>query len=144
VTVVRLRTARFVDCLDVWRWNFAPDVRAQSTSQLVVDLGEHARWFSHRLRSQDPIWIIEEDRCAIGVVRLDRQGDQARISIALAPEARGRQIGRKAIELACRAGGFTVTAEIAASNAASQKCFKACGFTLAFRTTERLTYRWSA
>lgn len=144
MTVVRLRPARFVDCLDVWRWNFAPDVRAQSTSQLVVALSDHSRWFSRRLRSSDPIWIIEENRRAIGVVRIDREGALARISIALAPEARGRQLGRKAIELACRAGGHPVTAEIAASNAASQKCFEACGFTPADRTTDRITYRWSA
>jgi len=138
--VIRLRSARFVDCLDVWRWNFAPDVRAQSTTQLVVPLWDHARWFSRRLRSPDPIWIIEEHRTPVGVVRLDGN----RISIAIAHEARGRQIGRQAIEMACRAAGGTVTAEISSSNTASFKCFEACGFTLADRTAGRLTYRWSA
>ncbi len=141
---VRLRPARFVDCLDVYRWNFAPDVRANSNTQIEVALCDHSQWFSRRLRSQDPIWIVEEDRRAIGVVRLDREGNDARISVALAADARGRQIGRQAIELACQASGHTVIAEVAASNTASQKCFEACGFTLAFSTAERLTYRWSA
>ncbi len=140
---VRLRPARFVDCLDVYRWNFAPDVRAQSTTHAVVSLCDHTQWFSRRLRSIDPIWIVEEDRQAIGVVRLDREATGARISIALAAAARGRQIGRKAIELACRAAP-TVIAEVAVDNTASQKCFEACGFTQADRTPDRITYRWSA
>ena len=142
--MITLRVARFVDCLDVYRWNFAPDVRAQSTTQLAVSLSDHAKWFSRRLRSTDPIWIVLEDFLPIGVVRLDRTGDAARISISLSPDARGRQIGRKAIELACRASGYAVTAEVAVTNTASQKCFEACGFTLADRTADRFTYRWSA
>lgn len=138
--MITLRDARFVDCLDIYRWNFAPDVRAQSNTQEAVSLADHARWFSRRLRSADPIWIILENFLPVGVVRLDGE----RISIALAPEARGRSIGRKAIELATKAGGTAVTAEVAAGNTASQRCFEACGFTLEDRTTERFTYRWSA
>jgi RimJ/RimL family protein N-acetyltransferase len=141
---ITLRPARFVDCLDVYRWNFAPDVRAQSNTQIAVSLCEHSQWFSRRLRSSDPIWIVEEDGRALGVVRLDREGNGARISIALASDARGRSIGRQAIELACRMSGYAVTAEVAVSNTASQKCFEACGFTLADRTSDRFTYRWSA
>lgn len=141
--MITLRAARFVDCLDVYRWNFAPDVRAQSTTQLAVSLCDHSKWFSRRLRSTDPIWIVQENFHPIGVVRLDRTGDTARISISLAPEARGRNIGRKAIELACRASGYVVVAEVAVTNTASQRCFEACGFTLADRSADRVTYRWS-
>jgi RimJ/RimL family protein N-acetyltransferase len=137
---ITLRPARFVDCLDVYRWNFAPEVRAQSNVQAAVALCDHSQWFSRRLRSRDPIWIIEEDRRAIGTVRLDN----GRISIALAEAARGRSIGRKAIELACVKAGIAVTAEVAVTNLASQKCFEACGFTLQDRTADRFTYRWSA
>ncbi len=142
--MITLRAARFVDCLDVYRWNFAPDVRAQSTTQIAVELCDHSKWFSRRLRSTDPIWIILEDFRPIGVVRLDRTGDSARISISLAPEARGRNIGRTAIELACAASGHAVIAEVAVTNTASQRCFEACGFTLADRSADRFTYRWSA
>jgi len=145
VSAIRLRPARFVDCLDVYRWNFAPDVRAQSLTQTAVSLSDHAQWFSRRLRSADPMWIVEEDRRGIGVVRLDLRGADARISIALGADARGRQIGRRAIELACRQAGVPdLIAEIAPTNTASQKCFEACGFTLADRTADRITYRWSA
>lgn len=142
--MITLRAARFVDCLDVYRWNFAPEVRAQSATQVAVALCDHARWFSRRLRSPDPIWIVQEAFQPIGVVRLDRAGESARISIALAADARGRNIGRKAIALACRTSNLAVTAEIAATNTASQKCFEACGFTLADRAADRFTYRWSA
>lgn len=144
---VRLRPARFIDCLDVYRWNFAADVRALSNTQVAATLCAHSQWFSRRLRSNDPIWIVEEDRRPVGVVRLDREGTGKRISIALASDARGRQLGRRAIELACQAAAgdlCTVTAEVAFDNTASQKCFEACGFTLADRTADRFTYRWSA
>lgn len=142
--MITLRAARFVDCLDVYRWNFAPDVRAQSNTQLHVELCDHSKWFSRRLRSADPIWIVQENFQPIGVVRLDRTGEMARISISLAPDARGRNIGRRAIELACKASGYAVIAEVAVTNTASQRCFEACGFTLADRSADRFTYRWSA
>jgi UDP-2,4-diacetamido-2,4,6-trideoxy-beta-L-altropyranose hydrolase len=137
--VIALRDARFTDCLAVWRWNFAPDVRAVSRTQEDVPLSDHARWFARRLRSLDPVWIVEENGDPVGIVRLDG----ARISIALAAEVRGRGIGREAIAIACQRANQPVVAEVASENTASRRCFEACGFVPVEDGRELVTYRWS-
>lgn len=138
--MIALRAATLADCDAVWRWNCAPDVRARSTHARAIPLAEHAAWYARRLAVDDPMWVIERDGAAVGVVRIDRLAEGAghaaraankstgRISIALGTEARGRGIGRRAIAEACRAWHRPVMAEILIDNLASRACFEACGF----------------
>jgi RimJ/RimL family protein N-acetyltransferase len=147
---VALRDARPEDSARVWEWNFAPDVRARSLDQRTVTFAQHARWYADRVADLDaPIWIVEADGVACGIVRLDWRSDGAgRISIALAPGTRGRGIGRRAIALACEAWRRPVIAEIRADNLPSLRAFSACGFRnatppqSAASATALLTYLW--
>jgi spore coat polysaccharide biosynthesis protein SpsF len=144
---VTLRRARAGDRERVWEYNFAPDVRALSRDARAVTFAEHVRWYERRLaRLGDPMWIVEEDRVAVGVVRLDRigeAGDVARISIALAARARGRGIGRRAIAAACQAWNRPIVAEVLDGNAASRACFEACEFESVHERDGLVTYHWS-
>jgi L-amino acid N-acyltransferase YncA len=139
-----LRAARADDCDAIWRWNFAPDVRARSKRAEAVAFLEHARWFARRLADGDaPIWVIEECQRGVGVVRLDPpEYGRARISIALAPFARGRGVGRAAIAAACRSWRRPIVAEIFTDNAASCACFEACGFRAVAVEAGLATYHW--
>ncbi|HLL23384.1 MAG TPA: GNAT family N-acetyltransferase, partial [Kofleriaceae bacterium] len=74
---------------------------------------------------------------------IDNRGVEGRISIALPAHARGRQIGRRAIEAACRAYGTPVIAEIHRSNHPSRAAFEACGFQLVGVDADRSLYRWT-
>ena len=146
---VALRRARAQDCEAIWRWNFAPDVRARSSRTETVAFLEHARWFARRLAAGDaPIWVIEECRQGVGVVRIDPsahgQSDhrRARISIALAAFARGRGVGRAAIAAACQSWRQPIVAEIFADNTASCACFEACGFRAIAADAGLVTYHW--
>jgi pseudaminic acid biosynthesis-associated methylase len=149
MTAIHLRAAEPRDCEAIWRWNCAPDVRAQSRQRAPVTLADHTAWFTRRLTlAREPIWVIERDGEAVGTVRVDGDGAQARISIALAAEARGQGTGRAAIAAACRAWGLPVRAEIFTDNRASRAAFEACGF----RTTgddagargDLITYHWDS
>jgi len=142
--VIALRRARSEDCEAIWRWNFAPDVRAASRTVEPVAFIEHARWFARRLAEPGaPIWVIEEDRCAIGVVRLDPpEHGRARISIALAELVRGRGVGRAAVAAACRGWGTPIAAEIRVDNTVSRACFEACGFRAIAICDGLVTYHW--
>ena len=97
MNAVALRRAHSADCERVWAFNFAPDVRAVSGTAEPVSPAQHAAWFAQRLSEVDaPIWIIESEGEAVGVVRIDRiRGPSrfGRISIALDRAARGRGIG---------------------------------------------------
>lgn len=127
---VTLRRADLADRERVYEYNFASDVRAVSGSPTAVAYSDHVRWFGRRIMDpSSPIWIVEQYGEPVGTVRIDaRDGMNARISIALAPGARGHGIGRKAIELACTKWCGAVVAEIHESNARSSACFEACGF----------------
>jgi RimJ/RimL family protein N-acetyltransferase len=141
---VALRPAVADDCELVFAWNFAPEVRARSRRPAPVGFAEHARWFDRRIADRAaPIWIIEDARVPVGVVRLDLVAHGLmRISIALAADARDRGIGRAAILQACRAWGQPVLAEILADNLASRACFEACGFRPVVECDGLLTYHW--
>lgn len=141
---ITLRTAAPSDCEAVWRWNFAPDVRARSKHDQAVALGEHARWFERRIGNPcEPMWVIEEYLVPVGVVRLDdAPNGMSRISIALAASARGRGIGKAAISAVCRAWGQPIFAEIFANNLPSRACFEACGFHSVVSCDDLLTYHW--
>jgi L-amino acid N-acyltransferase YncA len=146
---VALRPARSEDCEAIWRWNFAPEVRAQSHRAEAVAFIEHARWFARRLADGDaPIWVVEEYHHGVGVVRIDPADHgppgraRSRISIALAAFARGRGIGRAAITAACRAWRRPIVAEIFADNPASRACFEACGFRAIASCDGIIYYHW--
>jgi L-amino acid N-acyltransferase YncA len=141
---VALRPATPDDCEAIWRWNFAPDVRARSQQPEPVELAEHERWFARRLAERaEPIWVIEEAGAPVGVIRLDATaGGLTRVSIAVAAVARGRGIGQRAITAACRTWDRTIIAEIFADNLASRACFEACGFRAVVECGNLLTYYW--
>ena len=132
--VIELRIAEDDDCDRVYAWNFAADVRAQSNNHEPVELDRHYMWFFERVE-RPAFWIIELDGEPVGNVRIDN----GIISIALASHARGRGVGRAAIERACQEWNAPVTAKILPTNTASRAAFEACGFIAADATT----YFWS-
>lgn len=139
---ITMRDARIDDCDRVFVWNCAPDVRALSGDPRIIESADHRSWFTRRL-SGGLMWIVEDDGAPVGVIRLDPGADVTWISIALAPDARGRGIGRRAIRTACEAFAQPVHAAIRVHNAPSRTAFEACGFVLASVTEELATYRWS-
>ncbi len=140
--VITMRDARIDDCERVFVWNCAPEVRALSGDPTIIKLADHIAWYQRRL-SGGPMWIVEDEGAPVGVVRLDPGPDATWISIALAPEARGRGIGRRAIRAACQAYGRPISASIRVRNTASRHAFEASGFVLSSVTEDLVTYRWS-
>lgn len=146
-SVVALRRATLADCERVWKWSFTPEVRALSRTPRAVSLEEHRHWYERRLADPSPMWIIEEARTPVGVLRLDHdpgiRDRIALISIALDARARGRGLGRRAIGAACDAWGGPIFAEIHASNTPSRLAFEACGFRPLYEAGPMTTYHWS-
>ncbi len=118
-----LRPARAEDCERVWRWNFAPDVRAMAGSAEPVPYTRHAAWFAGRLlQPASQMWIIEVAAAPVGVVRVD-------------------------VGAATSAWGGVIEAQIHPDNHASRACFEACGFRATTQPTPAadtlLSYSWS-
>jgi RimJ/RimL family protein N-acetyltransferase len=133
--MLSLRQARPDDEDRLRRWRNEAATQAASFTSAEVSVDEHQRWFARKLQDPDCVLlIVEVDGHPAGQVRLDRLNpDVAEISVGLAPEARGRGLGREAIRRAVReAPRLLHVKEIAArvkpDNRASLSAFVAAGF----------------
>lgn len=130
-----LRPAGLGDEALLLAWRNDPVTREASFDTGKVDPAEHHRWLAGKLEDPDCVLlIVEEDGRPVGQVRLDRlDGESAEISIALAPKARGRGLGRGALrravlEAPTLLGVSTVKALVKRGNDASLASFAAAGF----------------
>lgn len=147
---VTLRRARAADIELVWEWSFSPELRGAMQSPRVVLYKDYAEWYASRLSDRlTAIWIVEDAGASAGVVLIDRQDKRAlpRLTIVLGQRARGKGIGRRALELACEQWQRPLLAEADARNASAIRCLEAAGFE---RTSERqvsgatrCSYLWS-
>jgi RimJ/RimL family protein N-acetyltransferase len=135
--MVNLRSAgrEDEDRLLAWRNDLA--ARSASFTSDEISAEVHHAWFARKLQDPDcALLIIEEDGRPVGQVRLDRVADDvAEVSIALAPEARGRGLGRQALEVATakaseRLGVASIKAIVKPTNDSSLAAFRAAGFAI--------------
>jgi RimJ/RimL family protein N-acetyltransferase len=132
---ISLRSAGFGDAARLLAWRNDPATRRASFATAAVDAAGHAAWLRARLADPATLLLIAEDAdgTAVGQVRLDRDRarDAGEVSIAVAPQARGRGIARAALAaLAARddLGVATLRARVKADNAPSLALFAAAGY----------------
>lgn len=130
-----LRPAGEADCDTVWRWRNAPEVRARSHDPAEIALEAHRAWYACALA--DParrIYLGERAGEGVGVVRFDRTGDCALVSIFLAPAQGGKGTGSALLSAGCREIAREwpdvawIDAEVLADNPASARIFGKAGF----------------
>jgi spore coat polysaccharide biosynthesis predicted glycosyltransferase SpsG/RimJ/RimL family protein N-acetyltransferase len=133
--VQRYRPARAADADLLLAWRNDAAVRAVSHTTHEVAPAEHAAWLARVLADPDrTLLVVERDGAPVGTVRFDRQGDEATLSVTIAPEQRGRGVGVQAIrestelELAARPELARVVALVKAENTASQRAFERAGY----------------
>jgi len=133
---VLLRPAASTDCEALWRWRNDPATRRASFQQDEIPHDAHTRWFAESLGRPDRrIYIVVVNDADAGTVRLDLDRDEARVSINLAPEWRGRGIGTRALRLLCRelCGSpklERLSAQVRPENHASRVAFERAGFSV--------------
>lgn len=132
---VRLREAGPEDCRLVWQWANEPVVRAASFNPDPIPWEGHRAWFAAKLADANCLFFIAEaaGQGPVGQVRCDLSGEQATISIALAPASRGRGLGPWVIREACArilqtGRARSVLALVRAENAPSRAAFLRAGF----------------
>jgi RimJ/RimL family protein N-acetyltransferase len=135
VSPLTLRPADPSDEGRLLEWRNEPTSRAASLTEGEVSPEDHKRWYARKLADpSSALFIVMDGDEPVGQIRLDRiANDVAEVSIGLAPEARGRGIGRRALVLAAleaesRLGVTTISARIKSENVASLRSFEAAGF----------------
>ena len=133
--IVTLRPARDDDADRILEWRNDADAIRFSMSDRRVTGEDHARWFA--TRRHDPcvhLWIAEVDGTAVGQIRVDEEADGVGVvSIAVAPEHRGRGIGSEMLRtMADTAAAETAVRVLRAlvhpDNVQSVRAFENAGF----------------
>jgi len=133
-----LRSAAAEDEQRLLAWRNEAATRAASFTSGEISPQDHQQWFRRKLA--DPgcrLLIVEESGRPVGQVRLDRVDEGvAEISIGLAPESRGRGLGREALRLAVthaanELGARQLVARVKPSNRPSLGVFQAAGYRVA-------------
>lgn len=134
MTTVRLRPARAADADRLFIWRNDPETRRASFNGAEVTRLEHERWLASALvRPDRRLYVALVDGVEAGAVRLDLAGEEAEVSVTVAPEWRGRGVGGLALRaVAAEAFGalglHRLTAKIKQSNPASRGAFERAGF----------------
>lgn len=132
---VVVRPATQADARDLFEWRNAPEVRRFSRDGAPIEWESHRRWMDAVLADpQRALLVGSAGETAVGVVRYDLAGDEAEVSIHLAPGQAGRGQGRALLDAAGRwlvarhPEVKIVAAEVLAGNDASHRLFTGCGF----------------
>lgn len=136
-TELSVRMARMRDAELLLRWANDPETRRQSLHSETIDDDEHVSWLAGILA--DParsLVVVETAGSPIGQVRLDLPptSSTATVSIALAPESRGRGLGPSVLRVGVRElrrlTGWhgSIDALIKSTNDASLATFSIGGF----------------
>lgn len=120
----------------VFGWRNLDWVIALSAAKHMVTREEHAAWFTKVLASAAHLFFIVEtlEGNGIGILRFDREKDNASVSIYLFPEFQGKGRGKHILRLGC-AQAFarwsdlrSIRATVRSDNAKSLKAFRDVGF----------------
>ncbi|MFN4287993.1 MAG: GNAT family N-acetyltransferase [Brevundimonas sp.] len=128
------RLAELRDGARLHAWRNDPVTRQMALHGAEVSWPDHLDWLERQIASARVcLYVIEIDGWPMAMVRLDRDGASAEVSIALSPEARGRRLSGPALEAALAAAeaeGFAreFVAVVREENAASHALFRSLGF----------------
>ena len=124
-----LRPAVWSDAAQLLAWANDPATRAASFQAEPIALAAHQAWLRALLRDPERRLLLD----AGGTVRLARSGDEAVVSVTVAPDRRGRGEGRRLLAALgdwTQAAGFCrrLVAWVRHDNPASMRLFAAAGY----------------
>lgn len=128
------REASGGDCDLYFEWVNDPATRKSSFISELIELSTHREWFGRKLADRNcKMLLFLYNETPAGQVRFDREEDGVEIGISVAPQMRGKGIGKAMVMMAVEYidkewGKPKLVAYIKEENAASMEIFKKCGF----------------
>ncbi len=135
-----LRPATLADAETLLRWRNDPETRRASRETAPVTKREHLEWLAKSLESPTrKLRVVEQSGCSVGVVRADYVDGVHELSWTVAPEARGRGIGKRMVAEFVRELEGPIQSEVRKDNASSAKIAEFVGMQLV-REAEGVLY----
>lgn len=127
---VMLRRAEVGDAETMYAWQSDPETRRFARNPDVPSWEGHVAWLNGKLDDEDCVFaIVEQDAKPAGLIRLDREGGDAEVSIVIAQDRRGQGLGKAALALARRLlPRDRLTAFVKPENLASKRLFEQAGY----------------
>lgn len=141
---LRARAVNRGDIPLLWEWANDPETRRAAFSQETISWRDHVAWCERPAgeRFRRHFLVERTDMLPVGQVRFDMipAGD-VEIDVSVAPEQRGRGLGKEVIAAGLRAVKSDpdlsrIVAQVKSGNTISQQAFLAAGFTLAGHSRE--------
>ena len=128
---IKLRPANMLDADQLLQWRNDEETIRYSHVNHPVSTKEHHNWMREVLKDNDKLlYIAEENSISVGTARAFFNGGVWIVSWTVAPEARGRGIGKMMVGLLLSELDGEVLAEIKTENLASINIVLNLGFKL--------------
>ena len=118
-----------------YEWANDEGVRNNSINKSSISWRKHVEWFNNKLADNNSyLFLVLIEGIPIGQVRFDDEGDYYRIDYSIAKQFRGKNLGKKLLELAINKlknkSQKQLIGEVLPNNIASSKIFEELGFNL--------------
>ena len=141
MSTIRLRPATADDAALLLNWRNDPSTRSSSFETGEVQKREHISWLTSVLADKDrQLLIAEENGVPVGTVRADLCDGVYELSWTVAPDARGRGVGKRIIMLVASQISEPIRAKVKSDNIASVRIAKHAGMVFEREVTGILYY----
>ena len=128
-----------------WVWSNEKEVRNNAINKHSISWQAHTKWYNKKLNDEKCyIFIACCDKIPIGQVRFEIEDKHAKISYSIAKQFRGRKMGRRLMEECIiefrKQSDISLLAEVISDNKASEKVFRALGFSLEEKSENKLLF----
>jgi len=139
-----LRHVELQDCADLLTWRNEIVTRENSFNNNIIKESAHKDWFSKVYNNNDHLILIGvKENKKIGMVRFDRlTEDSFEININIAPESRGKGLGRIILRESLSWVNGKVVAKIKNNNISSIKAFKFAGFQITCENNDYISLEY--
>jgi RimJ/RimL family protein N-acetyltransferase len=139
---IHLRPARIQDAEVLLEWRNDPETRAASHNSEEVKKEEHISWVKKVLADKKRrLFIAEEDGRPFGTIRVDFSDGVYKLSWTVAPNSRGRGLGKEMVKLIANQITDGIRAEIKMGNQASVRIAEYAGMIFEEEKNGVLHYR---
>jgi len=132
---VRLHPARYDDARQAWEWRNDKIIRHNSFDPAPLSWEHHLIWWDKAIQAADRSLLMARlGNQNVGILRFDKQGDEALVSVYLDPGLTGLGLGHAILCAGeswlrtARPAIRAIRAEILSDNVASVRSFEAAGY----------------